>query len=62
MDDNSITDNIFLLGNILKLTFAAADELPRDIERIKEYIGATLTCVCILFATKNKLANSRGVH
>ena len=57
MDDDSITDRIFLLGNVLKqkLLFAAADEPPKDIEKIKEYIGAALTCACILFVIKNKL-------
>ena len=56
MDDDSITENIFLLGNVLKqkLPITVADE-PHDIEKIKEHIGAALTCACILFAIKNKL-------
>ena len=56
MDDDGIKENIFLLGNALKqkLPGAAVDGL-KDIEKIKEYIGASLTCACILFAIKNEL-------
>ena len=55
MDDDSITERIFLLENVLKqkLPIAAADDHePQD---TGEYIGAALTCACILFAIKNKL-------
>ena len=52
MDDDDIREVIFLLGDLKqKLHIAAADES----DKIKEYIGAALTSVCILFAIKNKL-------
>ena len=52
MDDDDIREKIFLLGNLKQtLHIAAADES----EKIKEYIGAALTCACILFVIKNKL-------
>ena len=56
MDDDGIKENVFLLGNALsqKLPGATADEL-KDTEKIKEYIAASLTCACILFAIKNEL-------
>ena len=56
MDDDSITKDIFLLGNAnSKLPVVALDEKDTNIEEIKNYIGATLTCTCIMFATKSKL-------
>ena len=52
MNDDSISESIFLLENLKqKLHIAAADES----EKIKEYIGAALTCACILFVINNKL-------
>ena len=56
MDDEDITEEIFLLEDITKqkLPIAPIDEL-KDNEKIKEYIGAALTCACISFVIKNKL-------
>ena len=51
-DDDDIRESIFLLGDLKqKLHIAAADES----EKVKEYIGAALTCACILFVIENKL-------
>ena len=52
MDDNDIENSIFLLGNLKQNLHIASTDEP---EKIKEYIGAALTCACILFVLKNKL-------
>ena len=56
MDDDSIKQNIFLLERALrqKSPGVAANEL-KDTEKIKEYVAASLTCACIIFAIKNEL-------
>ena len=52
MDDDDIRESIFLLGNLKQTLHIAAVDEP---DKIKEYIGAALTCTCILFVIKNKL-------
>ena len=53
MDDGSVKEKIFLLGNIAKQKLLVDD--LKDTEKIKEYIDGALTCACILFAIKNNL-------
>ena len=54
MDDDSITNDIFLL-KYANSKLPVLDEKDTDIEEIKNYIGAALTCACIKFAIKSKL-------
>ena len=56
LGDHNIIKHIFLLDKVVQkdLSITAADEV-QDTEKIKEHIGASLTCASILFAIKNKL-------